>query len=158
HETSGRRVVADLVELARHHAGVAGVDDEHGQGVGRPPRPRPGCDQHEIGDGTVGDVQLAAVQHEVAAVGAGGGLDAADVAAGVGLGEGEGADPLTPQGGREELRLLLVRPEVEHGTGRQVLVREDAGGDAGGGPRQLLVEDAAHEQVAAGAPDLDGEV
>src|SRR3989304_2279725 len=41
---------------------------------------------------------------------------------------------------------------------RRLTGREPPRGDAGGGARQLLVEDAAHQEVAAGAAQLDREV
>ena len=52
-----------------------------------------------------------------------------------------------------ELGLLLRRSQIDNRAKRQVLVGKHPGRDAGCRSRQLLIEEAAHQQVAAPAAD-----
>src|SRR6185295_15824689 len=96
---------------------------------------------------------LAAVEHPAVAGVGGGGLDALGVAAGVGLGEGQGPQQLAAGHARQVSLLLLAAPPPLDGVGRHVVHGEQRaqGGAALG---DLLGEQAVDDHVAAAAAEL----
>ena len=92
-------------------AGHVGRDEKRGDLASSPSgRRRAGHHGQHLGDAAVGDPALLAVEHEAAAVGRrrGGRLHVRRIAAGFGLGQGKGADPLAARQLRQPLLLLLV--------------------------------------------------
>ncbi len=107
--------------------------------------PRP--DDGDIGDSTVGDPHLRAVEYPIAAVPLGVCPHRSWVRAGVGLGETEAADHLTGGHPREPLLLLLLRAEPPDGEHRQrTLNRDEAAG-----PCVARLEFDAGQSVGGGA-------
>ena len=90
--------------------------------------------------------RLRAVEDVVVAVARGAHPVGGDVAAGGGLGEGEGGQPLPGGEAREVSVLLLVGPGQQDRQGAELLDdRDQAGG--GVGPGDLLDEDALRDRV-----------
>ena len=155
-------MIADLREVRGRDSGILGVNDEDRKRICRACRPGTCGYQHKIGDRAIGDVKLAAVEHEIIAVPACRGADATNVASRIGLGQAERADAPPLDSRLLELGLLLRRSQIDNRAQRQVLVGKHPGGDASCCSRQLLIEEAAHQQVAAPAADslriVDAEV
>ena len=78
-----------------------------------------GDDGVDLGFAAVGDPLFGAVEDVTVAVEDGGGLDPARVAAGVGLGQAEGRQPLARGDIRQEALLLFIGAEHEDGEGAQ---------------------------------------
>ena len=101
--------------------------------------------------GGVGDEDLAAVEDVVIPLEDGGGLGAAGVGAGVGLGEAKGADLLALDQGHQVFLLLLLGAVGKDGPGTQGHVggQNDAG--AAVHPGKLLHGDGVAQHVQAGS-------
>src|ERR1700694_35210 len=74
-------------------------------------------DQGPVAAGSVGDEDLAAIDDEMVAVAPRDRGDAGHVRPGVGLGDGDGADLLSENCGRQPLALLLLSAELEQRRG-----------------------------------------
>ena len=99
-------------------------------------------DDVHVGDAPIGDEALGAVDDPVVAVAHRPSSQAADVAAGVGFGDGEGAEldvVWSAEASRDPLEHLLGRAIGEDRRAGQVR-SEDAESDAGIAPEQLLVD------------------
>ena len=97
-----------------------------------------------VGDAGVGDEAFDAVDHVVVAVAHGAGGDGRDVAAGVGLGDGEGANGLTIGHARQERLLLRLGAGQRHGIAAQALH-----GEHGVGERRAITEHGAQDAQVA---------
>src|SRR5699024_8418654 len=97
----------------------------------------------EVGAGGGGDVGLGAVDHVVVTVPAGGGGQMPHVGAAARLGDGQGADHLAGQRGRDPT-LDLVGPPGPGQVGNGDAAGEQGGEHATGDAR--LVEGLAHDQ------------
>ncbi len=104
----------------------------------------------------VGDKDLLAVEQPVVALVDGGGLGAARVGAGVGLGEAEGADLLTLGQGNQIFFLLLLGAEGEDGPGAQGHMGGQNHACAAVHPGQLLHRDGIAHNVKPRAAVLLG--
>ena len=123
--------------------GVA-LDEEGGDALASEGRVRAGEDDVVVGDGDVGDERLLAVEHPRVAVAPGGGAQRGDVAAGLGLGEAEGADALAGEHARQAAAPLRLAPGEDERIRAQALHRED-----GVGERRDLAERLADEHERA---------
>ena len=117
-----------LDELLRHReAGKALFHDERRDAVRTAFGARLGVDQDHVGDRTVGDEQLAAVEHVVVAIAPCRGAHAAErVGAGARLGEAERADQRSLAQAGQVFLLLRRRGIAQQVVHAQVVVGEDA--------------------------------
>jgi hypothetical protein len=124
--------------------------------------PRPHHD--EIRDRAVADPSLGAVEHPAVPVTTRTGVQAHDVGTVVGLGQGEGSEPVRPRHRRQPARLLLLGPEHADRGHRQPAVHDVERADAPVGTRELSGDQTLGErrhrrtsraaQRAAGHPQL----
>ena len=149
-----RGEVADLRQLLRdaeplhvgrerhqRHAAVSGAAGAHREG-------------DEVRPTAVRDPHLGAVDHVVVAGPARGRAEVGHVAAGVGLGDAQGGDLLSRQGGDEELLLLLFGADFGDDRRRHLRLDQESHVDAGVlAPDQLLGEDHHEPVIPAGPTD-----
>ena len=151
-------LVAELAHVARHLEPRRSLLDQHDAhpvvyrlGI------RLGLHQHRkrVGVASVGDPDLCTVDDVFIAVAPGPGLDALEIGAGIGLGEGDpGAALAGGQLGKVPLPLLLGAVAGDHRT-RQRMTAEDAG-DAHPAPRDLLEHQRHRHDVDVQATVLLG--
>ena len=152
------RVLADLLEVAPAlEAGAVGLDQHQRDALGAGRRVGLGGDDDEIGQLAVGDEGLLAVDDQLVALAQRRGADRLQVAAGAGLGHGDGGDHLALGHARQPGALLLLAAVVED------VGRDDVGVQAEAGRREhalghLLDHHGAVEEVGAAAAVLLGHV
>ena len=115
-----------------------------------------GKDHIGVRDAAVGDENFLAVEQPVIALVHGGGLGAARVGTGVGLGEAEGADLLPLGQGDQVLFLLLLGAEGKDGPGAQGHMGGENHARAAVHPGQLLHRDGVAEHIQPRAAVLLG--
>ncbi len=149
-------------ELARDLVGLeavaVGLDDDLTEAVVAAAGVRVGLAEHdeEVADRAVRDPHLVAVDHPLVAVLLGGGGDAGDVGAGVGLGDGRPHDGVAGGDGFEEALFLVLRAERHDGFGAEAGAG-DTEADAGVGGEQFLDDDGGLHRRVAGAAVLQGD-
>ena len=138
----------------RREAGKALLDEEGrdaaraGGGIGL------GVDHQGLGDGTVGDPHLGAVEDVTVAALVGARRHGDDVGAGAGLGHGERADMLAGDQLRQVCALLRLAAVAADLVDAEVGMGAVGQPDGGGGARHLLHGDAMLEIAEAGAAVL----
>ena len=139
-----------VLVLADGDAGELHVHDEHGDaaaaalgGIGL------GVNNAVICKGSAGNEGLAAVQDVVIAVRNCGGLRAAGIGTGAGLGQTESNDLLTGRAGGQVLLLLLFGAEVEQGAAAEGVGRVRVNGEHDTSAGQLFDHDGIRQIVAA---------
>ena len=167
HETRGGGSHAPLLDLLTGPALLLlGVAHEGGDAVGALFGVRLGVKHHEVGQGAVGDEDLAAVDDPLVALLDGLRRHAHGVGAGVGLGDAEAADVLAGAGLGQDFQFLLFRRVAAEVVEAQRLAGADGHGEgvahagdrligqqgfnvAHGGSAVLLLEhDSVDTQVA----------
>ncbi len=114
-----------LVNVA---GGIAAGAARHDEAPDSVLGPRP--DHRQVGDASVGDPELVAVEDPVRARASGGGPHRRGVGAGVGLGEAEAADRLSRRHPGQPLLLLLFGAELPDREHRQRSLDGDEGAEA----------------------------
>ena len=154
-----------LLVLALREAGIGALDDEgrdllHGTALLVGGLAGNSDDNEDVGNVTVGDEALGAVQDPVLAglIQDSSGLLALSVGTSAGLGQTEGADPLALAQLGQILHLLFLGTMLKDGSAAQRGVSRDDNGSGAADLGQLFHSHGVSQNVSASAAVLLGEV
>ncbi|MCY1389069.1 hypothetical protein D9M71_38580 [compost metagenome] len=149
--------MADLVQLAPTlEACAAGFHGDQADALGAGGRVGLAHDNDQVGGQAVADEGLAAVDHVFVAIAHGGGAHGLEVAAGAGLGHGDGQDDLARANARQPLLFLFFVTAAIDVRGDDVRMHAEVGATHAG-PGELLVEHRAVTEITAATTVFGGQ-